>query len=592
MARDQASFVQFLVSRAEAGLCVLVLTATLFAHPDASAQDNFKPLVQQAFELHQHGQFSAALPLLRRAYTMRPDDYFVNLLLGIDSLRTGDAQASVRYLKKASRLRPHEEFPLAYLGEAYALQEIFGEAAAAYMKAVSVAPTSAESSIAFVDFALSRFANISTSLRSSTKGLAAEYRLRAMAVSEDGTERVSLLQRSADLDPAAPGIWSALGRAKLAAGDVAAAENAARRAVEANPNDLTGWMLDAQLAAQAHDWKRLQARLNAIAQRSAETLSLETNQWPKLIQTPAGAVSGVAAKFLSCVQEGKTACEFPVSRGASSDPATLFREQRWEQLANLPAPANGQSKAWIQRGIAFASLDDCARAIPLLERGLSASSTDTYALFQLSRCYSQQAGRIARQVQQSADTEAPLHTMRGDILMRLQAKPEPAVAEYQQGLTLNPNDPAILERLAEAQFGAGKTEEARSSAQAALKIDPQRVGAKRTLAKIAIQERDYSTALPYLRELAARNPQDVTGKVELGKACAQTGALDEAFQNLAPALEHGYPDQKGTLHYLLGTVLKKMGRTTDAEQAFATAAQLSDAFQHKSYHDQDPDAQP
>lgn len=152
MARDQASFVQFFVSRARAGLWVLMLIATLFAHVHASAQDNFKPLVQEAFELHQHGQFSAALPLLRRAYAMQPDDYFVNLLLGIDSLRTGDPQASVRYLKKASRLRPHEEFPLAYLGEAYALQEIFGEAAAAYMKAVSVAPTSAESSIAFVDF--------------------------------------------------------------------------------------------------------------------------------------------------------------------------------------------------------------------------------------------------------------------------------------------------------------------------------------------------------------------------------------------------------------------------------------------------------
>ena len=591
MARDQASFVQFLVSRAGAGVCVFVLIATLFAHGYAAAQDNFKPLVQQAFDLHQRGQFSAALPLLRRAYAMQPDDYFVNLLLGIDSLRIGDAQASVRYLKKASRLRPQEEFPLAYLGEAYARQEIFGEAAAAYMKAISVAPTSAESSIAFVDFALSRFANISTSLRSSTKGLAAEYRLQALAVGDGSAERVSLLQRSADLDPAAPGIWSDLGSASLAAGNVAAAEDAARRAAEANPNDLAAWMLGAQLAAQSHDWKRLQARLNAIAQRSAETLSLEIGQWPKQIQAPAGAVSGVAAKFLSCVQEARV-CEFPPNHSQSSDPVALFREQRWEQLTKLPAPPDAQSKAWVHRGIAFASLDDCARAIPSLERGLTASSSDTYALFQLSRCYSQQAGRIAHQVQQSAESEAPLHTMRGDILLRLQAKPEPAVAEYQQALRLDPNDPAILERLAEAQFGAGKTEDSRSSAQAALKIDPQRTGAKRTLAKIAIQERDYSTALPFLRELAARNPQDVTGKVELGKACAQTGALDEAFQNLAPALEHGYPDEKGTLHYLLGTVLKKMGRNTDAEQAFATAAQLSDAFQHKSYHDQDPDAQP
>jgi Flp pilus assembly protein TadD len=213
-------------------------------------------------------------------------------------------------------------------------------------------------------------------------------------------------------------------------------------------------------------------------------------------------------------------------------------------------------------------------------------------LFLLSWCYSRQAGHAAEEVQQSANDDAPLHVMRGDVLLRLQAKPELAVSEYRQALVLEPNDPSVLERLAEAQFGAGKIEDARANAQAALKVDPQRLGAKRTLAKIAVQERDYETALPYLRELAARNPRDVTGRVELGKACAQTGALDEAWQNLAPPLEHGYPDEKGSLHYLLGTVLKKMGKSTEAEQAFATAAQLSAAFQHKSYRNQDSDARP
>jgi tetratricopeptide (TPR) repeat protein len=177
--------------------------------------------------------------------------------------------------------------------------------------------------------------------------------------------------------------------------------------------------------------------------------------------------------------------------------------------------------------------------------------------------------------------------MRGDIFLRLQAKPELAISEYQQALDASGNDPSVVERLAEAQLGAGKTDAARATAESALKIDPQRMGAKRTLARIAMQDRDYSAALPYLKELAARNPTDISGQVELGKACAQTGALDEAWQNLAPALKHGYPDEKGTLHYLLGTVLKKMGRTTEAERAFAEASQLSDAFQHKSYRDQD-----
>jgi predicted Zn-dependent protease len=182
--------------------------------------------------------------------------------------------------------------------------------------------------------------------------------------------------------------------------------------------------------------------------------------------------------------------------------------------------------------------------------------------------------------------------MRGDILLRLQAKAERAVSEYQLALAKDPNDPAVLERLADAQFGAGKIEVSRQNAQAALKIDAQRVAAKRTIAKIAMQERDYATALPYLQELAARNPHDLTLRIELARAFAQTGASDEAWRNLTPALAQGYPDEKGSLHYLLGTILKKMGRTAEADQAFATATQLSEAFQHKSYRDQDPDAQP
>jgi len=568
------------------------LIALLAGHLWASADDEFQSLVRQAFDLHRRGQFAAAMPLLRRAYPLQPRDYFVNLLLGIDTLRTGDAPGAIPYLKKASQVRPREEFPLDYLGEAYARQELYADAAAAYLKAVDVSPTSADSSIALVDFALSRFADISALLRSSSKGLAAEYRLRALALGPDDPTRASLLQRSADLDPAAPGVRSDLGRAELASGDATAAAHECQQAIELDPNDLSAWLLEAHLAAKAGDWKRVNLRLNLVAQRSPQTLSQETARWPKQNLPPAGSDAAAAATFFRCVQQGQTSCNLDGRHVSPMKPDALFREQRWSQLTSLPAPPPEARKSWLQRGIAFASLEECSKAIPALERGLAGSFSEFYGFFKLSWCYSQEAGRTSEKVQQSADNEASVHILRGDILLRLQAKAERAVSEYQQALAHDGNDPAILERLAEAQFGSGATEEARANAQAALKIDPQRLSAKRTLAKIAIQERDYATALPYLRELAARNPRDVTGRVELGKACAQTGALDEAWQNLAPALERGYPDEKGSLHYLLGSVLKRMGRTVDAEQAFAAATQLSDAFQHKSYRDQDADAQP
>jgi tetratricopeptide (TPR) repeat protein len=570
-----------------ASLRVVAWIAILAAGSHAFGQDQFKTLFQRAFQLHQQGQFAAALPLLHRAYGLQPEDYFVNLLLGIDSLRTGDAKDSVSFLRKASRLRPKEEYPLAYLGEAYARQTLFAEAASAYLKALEVAPGSSESSVAFVDFALSRFGELSALLRSSNRGLAAEYRLRALAVKTGDMSRVSLLQRAADLDASAPGIWSELAGAALESGDMRGAAEDCRRALELNPHDLGAWIVDAQLAAQTADWKRVNERLNAVGRRSPHVLSQEVETWLRQLQPPENGVSGAAAKFFACVRNGQAPCQFVMASAASAGPDTLFEEQRWEEITKLPAAGVAEKEAWLRRGIAFAQLDDCEHAIPALERGVAGSSPDFYGLFQLSRCYSQQAGRTAEQVQQSAENQAALHVMRGDIFLRLQAKPELAIGEYEQALRENGNNPSVLERLAEAQFGAGKNDAARATAESALKIDPQRMGAKRTLARIAMQDRDYSTALPYLRELAARNPDDVTGQVELAKACAQNGALDEALQNLAPALQHGYPDEKGTLHYLLGTVLKKMGRTTEAERAFAEATQLSDAFQHKSYRDQD-----
>ena len=594
MLTARGGFMQFFGPEMGRWLRMLAFIAVLGSCSSVAMEEDLKSLVQRAFDFHQKGQFPQALPLLHRAYALEPGDYFVNLLLGIDSLRTGQPKAAVLFLKRASRLRPQEEYPLDYLGEAYARQDIYGEAAEAYIKAVRVAPGSAESSVAFVDFALTRFAGLSELLRSSRKGLAAEYRLHALALQGNDAPRFALLQRAADLDPAAPGIWSDLAFATLASGDFSGAEGYSRQALEADPNDQAAWIADAQLAAQKSDWQRAGARLDSVAQHSPTLLSQAVGQWPPKLQPPTpSAVAGPAAKFLSCVRDARKPCDLgPGSKPSPNSSTVLYREQRWEQMTKLPAPQPVRSEAWFQRGVAFVKLDDCPRAIPSLERGLSKAAPEVYGMFLLSWCYSREAGRTAGKVQQSGSEEASLHIMRGDILLRLQAKADLAVAEYQLALAKDPNDPAVLERLADAQFGAGKIEISRQNAQAVLKIDPQRLAAKRTIAKIAMQERDYATALPYLQELAARNPQDVTMRIELAKACAQTGASDEAWRNLAPALAQGYPDEKGSLHYLLGTILKKMGRTAEADQALATATQLSEAFQQKSYRDQDPDAQP
>jgi tetratricopeptide (TPR) repeat protein len=228
----------------------------------------------------------------------------------------------------------------------------------------------------------------------------------------------------------------------------------------------------------------------------------------------------------------------------------------------------------------------CPEPIPALERGLAAQRTPASkhldTAYELSVCYAVEAGKAADLLQANNHDEATLHRLRGDVEFRLKQDAPAAQEEYRKAIALRPGDPGLLERLAEAQSAAGDTAAAKQSAQAALAIDPHRRDALRTLAAIAMTNRDYDQALPWLQQLAAESPGDRTAQVELGRALAQTGKSAEALQYLAPALAAGYPDEKGALHALESRVLRDLGREDEAAKASAEARRLSDAFQARN----------
>jgi len=379
-------------------------------NPDRAA---FKSLLQQGFSLHQQARFAEAIPILEQARQLEPNEYFANLLLGIDLLRTGKAADAVPRLKLAARVKPGEEFPEDYLGEAEATLNQPAEAAEAFEQALRRGRNSEQALEAWAGFALERFRQIGEQLRASPQGVDIARRLQKTAAAPD--------------------------------------------------------------------------------------------------------TSGAA----------------------------------------------------------------CLTAIPPLESKLAANPRhlDAETAYKLSLCYATVAGAAASQLQTGAEDPAAVHRLRGDILLRLKGDAPAAEAEYQQALNLHPQDPALIERLAEAQLANGRAEAARASAQAALTIDPHRREALRTLAAIAMTGRDYDQALPYLKQLAAEAPGDLAVHVELGRALAQTDQPAEALKSLQPALDAGFPDEKGSLHALLARVLRKLGRDAEAAKAEAEARRLSDAYQ-------------
>ena len=98
-------------------IAVLGIVLALSTRGQAPQRDEFRLLLQQGFALHQQAKYTEAIPLLEKARRLDPGDYFANLLLGIDLLRTGKPAAAVAYLRAAERANPEEDTPEEYLGD-------------------------------------------------------------------------------------------------------------------------------------------------------------------------------------------------------------------------------------------------------------------------------------------------------------------------------------------------------------------------------------------------------------------------------------------------------------------------------------------
>lgn len=425
--------------RSAALLCALLASGMDRAF--SQSKDSAEALVKQGFALHQQARFAEAIPVLERARTKEPEDYFANLLLGIDRLRTGDPKAALPRLEQAARARPTEAIPEEYLGEAEARLGDFARAATAYQSGVARDKGSEESLEAWAGFALERFHDIGAALRASDLGVAAVKRLQAAA--QEGT--------ALRCEGPIPQLERVLALHRTGKGGVGTVADAAGQG---------------------------QRRTGAEARLTAQDLHLYV---------------------------------------------------------------------------------ETAR--------------------RLSICYSVEAGKAAARLQSSGRDAGAISRLQGDVLLRLKGDASGAEEQYRRALSLRPGDPALLERLAEAQLAAGDTEKARESAEAALKVDPHRPGAMRTLASIAMDGRDYEHALPWLRELVREGPGDIKARIELGRALAQTGDAQGALDYLRPALEAGYPDEKGALHAAEARVLRQLGRDEEAARASAEARRRSDTFQ-------------
>jgi Tfp pilus assembly protein PilF len=248
------------------------------------------------------------------------------------------------------------------------------------------------------------------------------------------------------------------------------------------------------------------------------------------------------------------------------------------------APRVQQAKQLVDDGLAAFDRGDTAAARDSFQKALNLSPDEVTAHTYLG-IIADDAGDLkeAERPFSAAVTAAPLRASArnnyGAILMRT-GRLNLAAAEFEASLMLDRDQPNALVNLAQIRFAGGGSDDLRASAELfkrALAIKPD-VEIARALTVISLRLKDYSAALTYYHNYAARlavesgsSARTPAARAELGAALFEAGLLKEAEAELTATVSLNPADAESVVRlarvYLARKDLPAAGRTLEASVA-------------------------
>jgi len=152
-----------------------------------------------------------------------------------------------------------------------------------------------------------------------------------------------------------------------------------------------------------------------------------------------------------------------------------------------------------------------------------------------------------------------------------------AIAEYQEAIKLAPNEPRLHEELGTEFRNAGKMQEAEEAFRKELEIDPENVVAQYKLGVLLTEKGDAAEGKRYIEAALRERPGLRHADYNLGRAEMLLGNDAAAAEHFQKATQTDTdPDILQQAWYQLGTVLRRMRRTQEAQQAFAMFQKFKD----------------
>ncbi len=241
-----------------------------------------------------------------------------------------------------------------------------------------------------------------------------------------------------------------------------------------------------------------------------------------------------------------------------------------QAAVTAPPPACGNSPVSASPACSFLSGDFAASAAAA-DHALTASPDNPEALFWSVEANQLRASAALARFEELAPKSAPTFDLVGDLFRR-QHRPDQAIAQYEQALSLDPHDPAAQLGIAAAALSLGDTGKAITTAKSALEARPDDLQLNLLVAQALVDQHNFAEAQPFLEKCAAAPPELAPEVHALrGRVFAETGDPARAVRELTLALPS---DRDGSLHFQLSRLLRKSGDLAGAQKAEAAAKAL------------------
>jgi tetratricopeptide (TPR) repeat protein len=156
-----------------------------------------------------------------------------------------------------------------------------------------------------------------------------------------------------------------------------------------------------------------------------------------------------------------------------------------------------------------------------------------------------------------------VHLMLGQAYAQEQNYPE-ALAEFTRALQLDPHTAEAHYQSGMVALKQGKLDTSTDQFQQELSVNPGYIPAEYQLGYVRLQMHQADEAIPLLQDVVRRQPNHSDAHYELGKASLEQGKVKDAIQDLETSIRLQPTDYA---YYQLSVAYRREGRTNDAEQA-------------------------